>query len=100
MTTTIWRQDTKCSRSLDIAASAAEAESVQSASETPGVEILLLVRAGDQAEGVQVILLLRPRLRSQAGGQAESAKVRRYQELFTGMSKPTLKPELPSRQTF
>ena len=76
--TTIWRQDTKCSRSLDIAASAAEAESVQSASEAPGVEILLLVRAGDQAEGVQVILLLRPRLRRQAGGQAESAEVRRY----------------------
>ena len=50
---------------LDIAAS--EAECVQSASASPGVQVILLVRAGDQAEGEQVLLLLRPRLSRQAG---------------------------------
>ena len=60
---------------LDIAA-ASEAESVQSASASPGVQVILPLGAGDQAEGEQVIILLRPRLRCKAGGQAESAEVR------------------------
>ena len=59
-------------QTLDIAAASAEAEPVQSASAAPGVQIILAVGAGDKAEGVQVILLLR----AEAGDQAESAEVR------------------------
>ena len=62
---------------LDIAAAASEAESVQSAPASPGVQVILTLGAGDQAEGQQVIILLSPRLRRQAGGQAESAEVRK-----------------------
>ena len=61
---------------LDIAAAASEAESVQSASASPGVQVILTLGAGDQAEGEQVIILLSPRLHRQAGRQAESAEVR------------------------
>ena len=63
-------------QTLDIAAASAEAESVQSASAAPGVQIILAVGAGDKAEGVQVILLLRAEAGVQAGDQAESAEVR------------------------
>ena len=71
-------------QTLDIAAASAEAESVQSAPAAPGVQIILAVGAGDKAEGVQVILLLRAetggqagdQARDQAGDQAESAEVR------------------------
>ena len=67
-------------QTLDIAAASAEAESVQSAPAAPGVQIILAVGAGDKAEGVQVILLLRAetggQAGDQAGDQAESAEVR------------------------
>ena len=63
-------------QTLDIAAASAEAESVQSAPAAPGVQIILAVGAGDKAEGVQVILLLRAETGGQAGDQAESAEVR------------------------
>ena len=54
-------------QTLDIAAPSTEAEPLQSASEAPSLQIILTVRAGDKAEGVQVILLLRAKTRGQAG---------------------------------